>query len=694
MKYKTPKEKARKIFYCDNFSGLNSADDLLSLSESQLSECVNLWNPNGVLSSRPGLKNSVIALQKNADSIENKMYEADINPVTLNGFSKIFAISEQYVDSVKFRAFLTNKDNYVQKVADMEIQKTAPYSYVELKNAVIINDTTVCESGVVLVLAICEHLNGGIQKRVEFYELLQNYFVWERINKEKFYTPTILINGRGNLFEAAYDPEGLDTIKPLHLEDFNIVNGRFKAYFRTDGFSNTFELPVKDLSYKEEDKFYIQYNHGGEIINFKLTWLNESDTQNIGDKKITCHLNRKEGIISFTEGVTPYYLPISGVVLNGLCVEGAKDVHEQDFDLFGGKTQSILADARLLRSSAENNSNKIYYSGKENYFYFCESNYFEVGGNSEPITAMAFQNRYLFAFKDNSIYRLKLSDTAGYDIEKIIRDSKKMPNTALSVTITKVHNAIGCDCPESVKFCQNRLVWYHSSGAVYTLYGTNTYTEGSIYTLSPNIKNMLDIPYEDITSISACVKDGYYFLTYKNKIFVMDGNVSGFTYLSGSVQKDGGGGLNWFYWELPANIRLKCLYSLSRELFAVYEGNRADSTISVSGFGGEEDEIIIDAETSGVVNIKVTFASALFGTKIKEKKTLIKASMLLKALHNVSFWVFSEDDSGKEIKTTQNGTLKRQNLLSSGKNTFGAGIKMTAIAPIVISDIAFEYELH
>ncbi len=690
MKYKTPKEKQRKLFYCDSFSGLNSADDLLTLSETQLSECVNLWNSNGVLSSRPGLKDSAIALQKNANCLD-KIYQSDINPVTVNGFSKIFAISEQHVDRIKFRAFLTNKHNDVHALSVIEIEKPTPFSYVELKNAVFINDTTVCESGVVLVLALCETLNGTVRKRVEFYGLQHKFFVWEKINKENFYTPVVLVNGRGNVFETAYDPEGLDTIKPRLLEEVNILNGRFRAYFRTDGFSWIFKLPVNDLSYKEEDEFYVHYNYIGETITFKISRYSEYDTQKIAGKEVTCVLNRKEGIITFKHGEDVYCVPASGGGINSLCVEGVKNVYEQDFDLFGSETQSILADARLLRSSAENNSNKIYYSGKANYFYFCENNYFEVGGNSEPITAMAFQNRYLFAFKDNSIYRLKFSDTLGYDIEKIIKDGNKMPNTSLSVSITKVHNAIGCDCPESVRFCQNRLIWYHSSGAVYTLYGSNTYTEGSIYTLSPNIKNMLDIPYEDITNVSACVKDGYYFLNYKNKIFVMDGNVSGFTYLSGSVQKDGGGGLNWFYWEFPQNIRLKCLYSLSRELFAVYEGNRTESYIVVAGFGGEQDGVIIDAETSGVVNIKVTFASALFGTKIKEKKSLTKASMLLKAEHQVSFSVFSEDNSGKEIKTTQGGKLKRQNLLCSSKNVFGAGIKMTAIAPVVIADVAFEF---
>lgn len=691
MKYKTPKEKARKVFYCDSFSGVNTADDLLSVKESQLSECVNLWNPNGLLTSRPGLCNSVIAMEKSKGCLKSEMYEADINPVTVNGFSKIFAIIEEYGDRVEIKSFLTNRDNLVQNASVITVERAEmTQNLVELKNAIFINDTTVCESGVVLVLAICESSDQALEKRIEFYELQKENLNWEKINKEKLYTPTALINGRGNAFDAACDPEGKDPIKPTLLEEVNIVNGRFKAYYRTDGYSWNFTLPIKDLSTKPNDYFYVRYYYMDEVITFMMTGDYPQDIKKIGNKEITCNIDTEKGIVYFYHGNDSYPLP-NRVDGNGLCVEAVKNIYEKDFDLFGGKSQSILADARLLRSSAEENSNKIYYSSKENYFYFCENNYFEVGGNSEPITAMAFQNRYLFAFKDNSIYRLKISDTPAYDIEKIIRDNKKMPDTTPNVTITKVHNNIGCDCPKSVQFCQNRLVWYHSSGAVYTLYGTNTYTEGSVYTLSPNIRNLLNIPYEDIEKISACAKDGYYFLNYMNKIFVMDGNVSGFTYLSGSPQKDGSGGLNWFYWELPQNIKLKSLYSLSRELFAVYEGVRQGTAISVAGFGGEQDQIIIDAETSGVANIRVTFASALFGTKTKEKKSLTKASMLLKGLHKVSFWVFSETDSGKEIKTTQGGTLKRQNLLCSTKNSIGAGIKMTGYAPIVIADIAFEF---
>lgn len=691
MKYKNPKEKKRKVFYCDSFSGVNTADDLLTLKKSQLSECVNLWNPNGVLSSRPGLNNSVIALQKSTNCLKSEMYEADINAVAVNGFSKIFAFYEQYDDRVCVKAVLTNKENAVQQTSVITVErKERTENFVELKNAVFINDTTVCESGVVLVLALCETDEEKTEKRTQFYELKKDTFKWEKIDKENFYVPTVLVHGRGNAFDAACDPEGKDPIKPINLEDVNIVNGRFKAYYRTDSFSTYFTLPINDLSTKGTDYFYVRYYYMDDVITFLMSGDFPEDIKLIGKKEITCKIDTKTGVVSFYQGDTPYALP-NRVDGDGICVEAVKNIYEKDFDLFGSKTQSILADARLLRSSAEENSNKIYYSVKEKYFYFCENNYFEVGGNSEPITAMAFQNRYLFAFKDNSIYRLKISDTPAYNIEKIINTNQKMPNTTPSVTITKVHNNIGCDCPKSVRFCQNRLVWYHSSGAVYTLYGTNTYTEGSVYTLSPNIRNLLDIPYEDKENVSACAKDGYYFLNYLNKIFVMDGNVSGFSYLSGSPQKDGGGGLNWFYWELPQNICLKQLYSISRQLFAVYEGRRSGTTISLASFSGDEDQIIIDTQTSGVTNIKVTFASALFGTEIKEKKSLVKASILLKALHNVSFWLFSETDSGKEIKTVQLGDLKRQNLLCNAQNAFGAGVKMTGYAPMVVADIAFEF---
>ncbi len=688
MKYKTMAETARKIFYADSFSGVNTADELFALKESQLSECVNLWNVNGVLSSRPGLCNSCVGLEKDPNSLASAMYEGEVNPVTVDGFKKIYALAEQYSEKVRFSAFLTDEENNIAKVIPLEIKRDTPYSWPELENAVFINDARICVSGVVLAVAINEQHQSGPRKRVEFYELGGEYY-WAKINKEKFYTPVILADGRGDLFESAYDPEGLDPIKPRLLEEVNIVNGRFCAHFRVDGYSSKFQLPIKDLSAKPEDKLYVSIKYSSTGVDFTIAGDEDSAKQTFNGKEIVCNVDRKEGLIYFTENGKLYMVPYPAS--GRIYITGVKNVFGKDYDLFGSKTQSVLADTRLLRISAEESSNKIYYSRKEDPFYFCESNYFEVGGNSEPITAMAYQNRYLFAFKDNSIYRLKISDGEGYDIEKIISEGKKMPDTKPSLTVTKVHNTIGCDCPASVQFCQNRLVWYHSSGAVYSLYGTNTYTEGSVYTLSPNIRNMLEIPYEDIANVSACVKDGYYFLNYMNKIFVMDGNVSGFTYLSGSPQKDGGGGLNWFYWELPQNIRIKYIFSLSRELFAVYEGNRKNSYVSVARFGGEIDEVIIDESTSGVVNINVVFASALFGTKIKQKKELIKASMLFKGIRPTTFWVFSEEDTGSEFKAAPNGKLKRQNLIASSKNVFGAGIKMKTVAPVVIADIAFEF---
>jgi hypothetical protein len=126
--------------------------------------------------------------------------------------------------------------------------------------------------------------------------------------------------------------------------------------------------------------------------------------------------------------------------------------------------------------------------------------------------------------------------------------------TSAEVTfpMIQVHGFIGCDCPDSVQLCRNRLVWAHSDGKVYTLTSPSQWTERSIFEVSGMIEKQLRNRPEELRASKSADYDGHYLLSVGDRIFVMDYNSYGYTHVySYSKEEDAQTRVPWWIWDNP-----------------------------------------------------------------------------------------------------------------------------------------------
>lgn len=208
------------------------------------------------------------------------------------------------------------------------------------------------------------------------------------------------------------------------------------------------------------------------------------------------------------------------------------------------------------------NSNKVYLSDIDNPLYFPENCYFAVG-DSEPITAFGQQQGYLVIAKEHSMFYT-------YETEVSTSESSSDTKTALEnqtivdltaqykYTIYSLSNEIGCNAPETITLCMNRLIWANTDGNVYTLASLSQFSERNIFCLSGLIKDKLR-QYNKTTFSHATAVDwqGFYLLFISNTVFVLDYNRNAYKYISSytsdsTVRKYGL--FSWWIWTLPDRV--------------------------------------------------------------------------------------------------------------------------------------------
>lgn len=171
-----------------------------------------------------------------------------------------------------------------------------------------------------------------------------------------------------------------------------------------------------------------------------------------------------------------------------------------------------------------------HWSDTNNPLYFPENNYAYIGESNQPVTAFGKQSDMLVIFKEREMYYANYVAGAAFTAQDII-EGNIVDVTAYMAQfpVTQIHAGIGCDCPDTVQLCNNRLVWATSGGKIYSLVSTTPYSERNIRELSGMIESRLKA-----TGIDALKKatsgdfDGYYVLQAGNLLFLLDYNSSGY----------------------------------------------------------------------------------------------------------------------------------------------------------------------
>lgn len=395
----------------------------------------------------------------------------------------------------------------------------------------------------------------------DIYSMNKN-FELQKIEKSAFYAPLVVVNAKG--YDLSF--VGTLTCGGTFFEGYNLLTGAFRTAFTTDGGAVRFKLPTENLTQNSQEPERIEYtDSGGNVVvwsGFRGSTIYREATATVEGEQVTARIYYGSGLVDFykSDGGAAYALPATSV--NNLIVtawktdpEATKKISNMQFATwFGGDRSGINGGTRLFASGNPDHPNLVHWSDINNPLYFPENNYAYIGESSQKVTGFGKQTDILVIFKEHEIYSAEYVSGNTYTAQDVI-DGKVVDVTANAAVfpITPINSGIGCDCPNTIQLCNNRLIWATSDGAVYGLMAANQASERNVRKLSAMIESRLKA--EDrylLKSALSCDVDGHYMLFVWNRVYLLDYMDGVFQYYATySDERKAQRNMSWYCWEFP-----------------------------------------------------------------------------------------------------------------------------------------------
>ncbi len=592
------------------FGGLNLRDSLNNIADNQLTQAVNMWYKDGMLRTRPAITTNkdhfyimgrATSSQKTV-SVSTRTFEDIIH--TQEGKTYILSVtertiigSEQDLNGHTTLRFFWQGEDKVQLISDITIDGIDRSGYFVVNKGTLLY----CFAG---------------DKKIRRLDYSEETPKWEVVSEEEL-APTMFIqckttdaNGMTGVKTQVLAP---NLLTPYYKMVYSTVNVEYEsctmryplAYMLKMAPTDENEKPTvppititaehtfKKYDETDKEKFTI------EKATHTVTWDSvhgtcweavDNDKPPVDGLKMSVNgwyvMFYKNDYTNPTSLTTDDYIP------DNLVITAAYDWEAESKDKvfgmtraewFGGASQGINGGTRLFLggSTTAGEGALMVWSDLNNPLYFPENNYAYVGNTEIPLTAFGKQSNMLVIYKQNEIYYTQYMRNDSISAENI-DNQDVIDYTAASVyfPITQIHSTIGCDCPDTIQLCRNRLVWMCSNGKVYTLVTENQYSERNVYEVGGMVERKLAAEKKaDLKAATSCDWQGHYILLYGKKMYLMDYNSSGYQYVY-SYQKDEDANIRipWYYWEL------NCFDNFDFQAPAISQNN---GTMLISGYHEE-----------------------------------------------------------------------------------------------------------
>ena len=552
---KMPKSNQYRVSVPALNGGVNLNDAPNLVEDNQLTAALNMWWKDQALRTRAGLATTVersfhIQTSGMGDSLTYKVYSPvrvyrDGKPEDYVCCSCEFETSRANHVFHFYRFNESGSATHVSSLTFLDYEDGDPYATGMFMFAA--NPTA---DGIGLYAVF----NSG-----DIYSMNKN-FELQKIDKSEIYAPLVVVNAVG--FDDTGSPP---VVSGTQFEGYNLLSGAFRTAFTTDGKAHEFKLPLDNLTMNNGESPAVEYTGTDGTVtrweSFSNTMFYAQASAEIGGETVTVKLYRQSGIIEFSTGAdTPYPLP--GSISNNLIVtawktdpEATKKIANMQFATwFGGDRSGINGGTRLFVSGNPDHPNLVHWSDINNPLYFPENNYAYIGESSQKVTGFGKQTDILVIFKEHEIYSAEYVSGNTYTAQDVI-DGKVVDVTANAAIfpITPINSGIGCDCPNTIQLCNNRLIWATSDGAVYGLMAANQASERNVRKLSAMIESRLKA--EDrylLKSALSCDVDGHYMLFVWNRVYLLDYMDGVFQYYATySDERKAQRNMSWYCWEFP-----------------------------------------------------------------------------------------------------------------------------------------------
>lgn len=369
---------------------------------------------------------------------------------------------------------------------------------------------------------------------------------------------------------------------------------------------------------------------------------------------------------------------------------------------FGGDRSGLFAGTRYFAAGNPDYPHRLYYSGLSDVTYFPENNYVTVGHPAYGITALCQQGNLLVIFKEHEIYTASYaSATVSADdlLESAVID---VENARALFPLTPVSATVGCDCPDSIALCGNRLIWATSEGKVYTLHAANSKSERNVRELStPIAPRLKERGRASLKTAQGVDFDGCYGLFVGSDVFLFHYDEASFyNYASYDMGDKPGKVLAWYAWKLPADFAYRYVCANDGELlFVSIEGDRV-ITYRLNG----EADVFYPADTEELTEetcrrqaISSRFSTKLFDFGNFTRKKQIKRLMIeaetkdRQSVVTVTYQTERGEDRGG---TTIRGDEHPFVLHPNGKRVRRFGVKCEAVGPMTFGGLSIRYDVQ
>lgn len=242
-----------------------------------------------------------------------------------------------------------------------------------------------------------------------------------------------------------------------------------------------------------------------------------------------------------------------------------------DLSVIYGGGQGIFGGTRTFLAGYKN---KICWSNSDEPTYFSENNYVGVGDNA-TITAFGKKDNILVIFKKNSTYYTMACSGEAVTAEQVQNgEVVDVSTTYAYFPIYQISDEYGCDLPNTVKLCLNRLIFANSGGDVYCLVTNSNTSQRNIYCLSGQIRRkMFNESNKCLLNKNAFATalGDYYMLFCGDKAWVMNYNKDSYRYIYSYTNKTNNLStryFTWWYWDFGNNTMVDCI-TVNQRLYLI-----------------------------------------------------------------------------------------------------------------------------
>ena len=285
---------------------------------------------------------------------------------------------------------------------------------------------------------------------------------------------------------------------------------------------------------------------------------------------------------------------------------------------YGGDRSSIDGGTRLFVCGNPDKPNLIHWSATNKPLYFPTNNYAYIGDSTQKVVTFGRQGGLLVIFKERETYSAQYVAGRQSDYDFAKETGIFIDTAEAKFPIAPISAEVGCDCPDTVRLVNNRLVWATSSGKVYMLAGTGPTNERNIRYMSRNIQPLLaQHSREELQAAGSGEYYGNYLLQVGRKVYLLDAQSAAFVSFGYYSNEDKGRKtLAWYVWQLPAKYEYTGMVADGEEMRLVGR--------PVGGAGNNGITAIVGGKKDFGENIPCSFTSKLFdfGEPGQRKKVL------------------------------------------------------------------------